>query len=177
MLVDEFQDTDPFQGEILQRLAGDAPGDGRLFLVGDFKQSIYRFRGARPRIFEDFRERFPAEGRHALTENFRSVAGLLDFVNALFAGTFPGPENRARPRPEDPSSRRASRRRVPLGVGAPSPTARRRGASPTTAGWSRPAGSPGGCGRGSTKAGPSATGTRASLARPSRETSPSCSAR
>jgi ATP-dependent helicase/nuclease subunit A len=102
VLVDEFQDTDPLQGEILRRLAGGAEGDGRLFLVGDFKQSIYRFRGARPRIFEDFRERFPAEGRHALTENFRSVAGILDFVNALFADTFPGPENALDPGPKTP---------------------------------------------------------------------------
>ncbi|MGE5756753.1 MAG: UvrD-helicase domain-containing protein, partial [Planctomycetaceae bacterium] len=97
LLVDEFQDTDPVQGEILERLAGAEFAHGRLFLVGDFKQSIYRFRGAQPRIFQEFRDRFPAEGRHALTENFRSVPGVLDFINALFARTFPGPETRLLP--------------------------------------------------------------------------------
>ena len=49
VLVDEFQDTDPIQGEILERLAGEAFPSGRLFLVGDSKQSIYRFRGRGPR--------------------------------------------------------------------------------------------------------------------------------
>jgi len=92
LLVDEFQDTDPIQGEILERLAGAGLGAGALFLVGDPKQSIYRFRGAEPRIFQDFRGRFPEPGRRALTANFRSVPGILHFVNALFAGTFPGEE-------------------------------------------------------------------------------------
>ncbi|WP_435006345.1 UvrD-helicase domain-containing protein [Tundrisphaera lichenicola] len=89
ILVDEFQDTDPVQSEILEILAGPGIKDGRLFLVGDFKQSIYRFRGARPELFRDFRERFPADGRLNLTENFRSVPAILDFVNALFAESFP----------------------------------------------------------------------------------------
>ncbi len=97
LLVDEFQDTDPVQGEILKWLAGDAFGRGRLFLVGDFKQSIYRFRGAQPGIFEEFQDRFPSEGRLALTENFRSVPGVLDFVNALFAEAF-HPSSRLVPR-------------------------------------------------------------------------------
>jgi len=92
LLVDEFQDTDPIQGEILERLAGADLGAGSLFLVGDPKQSIYRFRGAEPRIFQDFRGRFPEPGRRALTANFRSVPGILHFVNALFADTFPGEE-------------------------------------------------------------------------------------
>ena len=90
LLVDEFQDTDPVQGEILEHLAGPGFGDGSLFLVGDPKQSIYRFRGARPGIFEDFRNRFPAHGHRDLTENFRSVPGILGFVNALFAEEYPG---------------------------------------------------------------------------------------
>ena len=88
VLVDEFQDTDPVQSEILEFLAGSGLLDGKLFLVGDFKQSIYRFRGARPELFRDYRERFPAEGKLALSENFRSVPAILDFVNALFADTF-----------------------------------------------------------------------------------------
>jgi ATP-dependent helicase/nuclease subunit A len=103
LLIDEFQDTDPIQGEILERLAGAEFGAGRLFLVGDLKQSIYRFRGARPRIFQEFRARFPAAGQLALTENFRAVAGLIDFVNALFADTFPDPEHRLEPSPATPA--------------------------------------------------------------------------
>ncbi|AGA30043.1 UvrD-helicase domain-containing protein [Singulisphaera acidiphila] len=98
LLVDEFQDTDPIQSEILERLAAPESLTGRLFLVGDFKQSIYRFRGAQPEIFQDFRDRFPVAGRHALTENFRSVPEILHFVNALFASTFPGPETALNPR-------------------------------------------------------------------------------
>ena len=91
ILVDEFQDTDPVQSEILRHLAGPGLGDGRMFLVGDFKQSIYRFRGARPDLFRTYRDDFPADGRRDLTENFRSVPGILDFVNALFAETFADP--------------------------------------------------------------------------------------
>ena len=103
LLVDEFQDTDPMQGEILRRLAGDGLRSGRLFLVGDPKQSIYRFRGAQPQIFQDFRDEFPDEGRKALTENFRSVPGILDFVNALFAETFPEPDAALVPGPVTPA--------------------------------------------------------------------------
>jgi ATP-dependent helicase/nuclease subunit A len=101
-LVDEFQDTDPIQGEIISRLAGERHADGALFLVGDIKQSIYRFRNAEPRIFDDFQARFPAEGLKSLTENFRSVPGILDFVNALFAATFQGEEHRLGPSPKTP---------------------------------------------------------------------------
>lgn len=97
LLVDEFQDTDATQAEILSHLAGAEIGGGRLFLVGDAKQSIYRFRGARPEIFDRFRKDFPPTGRLNLTENFRSVPGILAFVNALFGETFPGREHLLRP--------------------------------------------------------------------------------
>jgi len=83
LLVDEFQDTDSVQNEILGRMSGDALETGGVFVVGDFKQSIYGFRGARPGIFAGLRESFPPEGRLSLSENFRSVPGVLDFVNAL----------------------------------------------------------------------------------------------
>src|SRR4051812_356878 len=101
LLVDEFQDTGAVQGEILRRLGGEALVKGGLFLVGDEKQSIYRFRGAEPRIFQDFRGEFDRDGHHALTENFRSVPAILDFVNALFAGEYPGDANRLVPGPRD----------------------------------------------------------------------------
>ena len=101
LLVDEFQDTDPIQGEILRHLAGPEFGSGSLFLVGDPKQSIYRFRGAQPRIFQEFRADFPEGGKRYLTKNFRSVPGILNFVNALFAETFPDPAEALRPGPAE----------------------------------------------------------------------------
>lgn len=88
VMVDEFQDTDPIQGEIVRRLAGADLESGRLFLVGDVKQSIYRFRGASPQVFDQFRSSFPMEGRLRLTANFRSRPEVLDFVNAVFADAF-----------------------------------------------------------------------------------------
>jgi ATP-dependent helicase/nuclease subunit A len=88
VLVDEFQDTDSIQGEILRLLSGEAFLTGRLFVVGDVKQSIYRFRGAEPMIFRQWRSEFPRHGRLGLTENFRSVPGIIGFVNALFGDCF-----------------------------------------------------------------------------------------
>jgi ATP-dependent helicase/nuclease subunit A len=88
VLVDEFQDTDRIQSEILRRLGGIELFEHRMFVVGDPKQSIYRFRGAEPAIFGQWRSEFTARGRLSLTENFRSVPGVIDFVNALFADCF-----------------------------------------------------------------------------------------
>jgi ATP-dependent helicase/nuclease subunit A len=96
LLVDEFQDTDSAQGEILKAIAGAELTSGGLFLVGDFKQSIYRFRGAEPRVFDDFKRQFPAPGRLSLNENFRSTPGIIQFANALFGETFEGAEHELR---------------------------------------------------------------------------------
>ena len=97
VLVDEFQDTDPLQTEILWRLCGEAPADGvaaplarplrpgALFLVGDPKQAIYRFRGADVNAYVAAREAVGAEALLEITANFRSVKPILDFVNARFA--------------------------------------------------------------------------------------------
>ena len=96
-LVDEFQDTDPLQVELIFLLAG--PGDAadwrelllddaRLFLVGDPKQSIYRFRRADIAIYHEVREMIEAlpNGRLLhITENFRSTPGVVDFVNEAFS--------------------------------------------------------------------------------------------
>ena len=84
LLVDEFQDTDPLQVELVRSLCGDLLTRGKLFFVGDYKQSIYRFRGAQPEVFRDLRESTPPEGRLPLSLNFRSQPAILDFVNALF---------------------------------------------------------------------------------------------
>lgn len=62
--------------------------DGRLFFVGDFKQSIYRFRGAEPEVFRNLQKATPLTGRLPLSKNFRSQPAVLDFVNALFGKLF-----------------------------------------------------------------------------------------
>ena len=83
LLVDEFQDTDPVQAEIVRTLVGSLDA-GKLFVVGDAKQSIYRFRGAEPRVFDSTREMLPQTGQLPLTRNFRSQPEILNFVNAIF---------------------------------------------------------------------------------------------
>lgn len=99
LLVDEFQDTDQLQSELVQAIVGgereaDEPGEetvddaGRLFFVGDFKQSIYRFRGAEPEVFQSLRRKTPERGRLTLSKNFRSTPAVLDFVNTLFDPIF-----------------------------------------------------------------------------------------
>ena len=100
ILVDEFQDTDPIQTEIFWRLCGDPPRDGdaaawmsfeirpgALFVVGDPKQAIYRFRGA-----ESPRTSGPARHSRAhepgcileIATNFRSREPILGYVNERF---------------------------------------------------------------------------------------------
>ncbi len=91
LLVDEFQDTDGIQVELIKSLCDDGLRSGKLFLVGDYKQSIYRFRGAEPQVFQQLRQEMPEEGRLPLTLNFRSQPGILHFVNALFCDAL-GPD-------------------------------------------------------------------------------------
>jgi ATP-dependent helicase/nuclease subunit A len=109
LLVDEFQDTDPVQAEILFWLAEDGSSSvpkkknamdwrkvplrpGALFVVGDPKQSIYRFRRADIDIYNIVRQRFsdPAVGRVVpLTLNFRSAPQLCNWANEVFQTRFP----------------------------------------------------------------------------------------
>jgi len=84
LLVDEFQDTDPLQVEMVKALCNYAITGGKLFFVGDYKQSIYRFRGAQPHVFRELRAGIPERGRLPLSLNFRSQPAILDFINALF---------------------------------------------------------------------------------------------
>ena len=84
LLVDEFQDTDPLQVELVKALCDNEYLRGKLFFVGDYKQSIYRFRGADPSVFRRLRDEIPSAGRLPLSVNFRSQPAMLDFVNALF---------------------------------------------------------------------------------------------
>ncbi len=88
LLVDEFQDTDPVQVAIVKALCGEQWAEQGLFVVGDAKQSIYRFRGAQPEVSRQLREQLPKTSRLSLTTNFRSQGAVLDFVNALFCDAF-----------------------------------------------------------------------------------------
>lgn len=100
LLVDEFQDTDPIQAELCFLLASDSstgndwrsvtPRPGGIFLVGDPKQSIYRFRRADIQVYEFAKSRMQQCGAVlSLTRNFRSVAPIGDFVNGYFRNAFP----------------------------------------------------------------------------------------
>ena len=94
ILVDEFQDTDPLQAEILAALSGGGP-PGRLFLVGDPKQSIYGFRRADVQVYHRFREELVSRGGGAirLVRNFRSRPDLIAAVNGLFRHVLTGGED------------------------------------------------------------------------------------
>ncbi|HEX2167927.1 MAG TPA: UvrD-helicase domain-containing protein [Longimicrobiales bacterium] len=123
LLVDEFQDTDPIQAEVLFLLASDeeldifehspaidttdwrppfaswrhlTPRAGALFVVGDPKQSIYRFRRADMMLYQQVKRRFEQWGESSgrggvveLTANFRSRKPIEVFVNSIFEQRFP----------------------------------------------------------------------------------------
>jgi ATP-dependent helicase/nuclease subunit A len=100
LLIDEFQDTDPLQIELAVLLASEdeaaewqelSPAPGRLFFVGDAMQSIYRFRRADIGLFLRVRETLVDEPLQ-LTRNFRSVPGVLAWVNHLFTRLVGGGE-------------------------------------------------------------------------------------
>ncbi|MBH53980.1 MAG: exodeoxyribonuclease V subunit beta [Opitutaceae bacterium] len=80
-LIDEFQDTDPEQTELFRRLF--ISPDHFLFLIGDPKQAIYKFRGAD--IFSYLNARNLADRIYTLPTNWRSDPALIDAVNGLFS--------------------------------------------------------------------------------------------
>src|SRR5881296_1565812 len=102
LFVDEFQDTDPLQAEILLLLATDDPTvddwrrarpvAGKLFIVGDPKQSIYRFRRADVALYEEVKRRVVDAGGALveLTTSFRAVPEIQEAVNAAFAPRLDG---------------------------------------------------------------------------------------
>ncbi len=98
ILIDEFQDTDPLQGEMLlflaERLESEARtwrdvllAPGKLFIVGDPKQSIYRFRGADIRAYEAFVTLVLSQGGQKcdLQTSFRTHNGIVEPINRLFS--------------------------------------------------------------------------------------------
>jgi ATP-dependent exoDNAse (exonuclease V) beta subunit len=114
LLLDEFQDTDPIQIELAVRIAAAAPLDvragsdqweavevapGHLFIVGDPKQSIYRFRRADIATFLRAGRRFGPEGGGIveLSANFRTVAPIIEWVNETFSNLMGEPIDEAVP--------------------------------------------------------------------------------
>ena len=82
VFVDEYQDVNPLQDAIIRQVAGE-----NLFLVGDVKQSIYRFRGSSSRYFSERWEQFRAgDSAVRLDTNYRSCKKILDAVNDFFRG-------------------------------------------------------------------------------------------
>jgi ATP-dependent helicase/nuclease subunit A len=90
--VDEYQDVNPLQHAVFEAIS---PERGR-FLVGDIKQSIYRFRHAEPDIFAHLRAEFPPLGQgadvpavsHFMSANFRSDRSIIDCINCVFDALF-----------------------------------------------------------------------------------------
>jgi len=122
LLLDEFQDTDPIQIELAVRIAAADPksseagsarwdqvdvAPGHLFVVGDPKQSIYRFRRADISTFLKAEERFGAEGGGVveLTANFRTVAPVIDWVNHTFDALMSEPADVTVPQGSQPPYR------------------------------------------------------------------------
>jgi ATP-dependent helicase/nuclease subunit A len=110
LLVDEFQDTNDRQRRLVRCLnlasallpaRGDAPGvdGGKLFIVGDAKQSIYRFRGADVTVFREERERIAREGGAVLplATSYRAHCGLLEGLNDLLRPVLGEEADPARP--------------------------------------------------------------------------------
>ncbi len=99
IMIDEFQDNNSLQKDLLYLLAeredscsGDIPGTadldpGKLFFVGDEKQSVYRFRGADVSVFKGLKEEITrSDGKVVeLKKNYRSSSGLIDLFNRIFA--------------------------------------------------------------------------------------------
>lgn len=93
--VDEFQDTDHIQADLIWKLACDEKDglrEGALFVVGDPKQAIYRFRGGEPAVYYSVKKRMSEMGAEAevyeLDNNYRSGEEIIDWVNEQFGEVF-----------------------------------------------------------------------------------------
>ncbi len=78
ILVDEYQDTNPLQGRMLEGFHSK-----NLFCVGDYDQSIYAFNGSDIGIISSFSERYEGSHIHTLTKNYRSIKPILDLANKV----------------------------------------------------------------------------------------------
>ena len=109
LLIDEFQDTDPIQAEVMMLLTADdrvqadwrrcRPAPGSLFVVGDPKQSIYRFRRADIVTYNEVKRIIHEQGGLvvSLTANFRSASPLVEWVNGSFTTRFPAEASQVAP--------------------------------------------------------------------------------
>ena len=87
IMIDEYQDINRVQEAIIQALKTGGESDGNLFMVGDVKQSIYKFRQADPSLFITKSERFKTGGSGrliSLNHNFRSRGEVLGLTNTVF---------------------------------------------------------------------------------------------
>jgi ATP-dependent helicase/nuclease subunit A len=133
LFVDEFQDTDPVQSEILLLIAADAPAErdpwrarpvpGKLFVVGDPKQSIYRFRRADVALYERIKRHLMSLGAQllSLSTSFRSLPAIQSVVNATFAALMNGSAERGHASYVELSPFRAPRVGQPAVVALPAP--------------------------------------------------------
>ncbi len=89
VLIDEYQDSNLVQEYLLKAVSGEEDGHCNRFMVGDVKQSIYKFRLARPELFLEKYETYREHGdfrKIVLSKNFRSREQVLTFVNRIFEG-------------------------------------------------------------------------------------------
>jgi ATP-dependent helicase/nuclease subunit A len=127
LFIDEAQDTDPLQTEIVFFLSEEDDGfaprwsevklkPGKLFMVGDPKQSVYRFRRADIAMYEDAKDRVAAQNGKVvnLQRNFRSSPSIITFVNRHFENSFADQETQPQ--------RKLQPRYTPLIAGAPNPS-------------------------------------------------------
>ncbi|MEG0369207.1 MAG: helicase-exonuclease AddAB subunit AddA, partial [Hungatella sp.] len=88
ILVDEYQDSNSVQETLINSLSGERFGRPNVFMVGDVKQSIYKFRLARPELFMEKYETYTKEEsphqKIELHQNFRSRASVLESINDVF---------------------------------------------------------------------------------------------
>ena len=150
VLIDEFQDTDPVQAELALLLTSDQepdgdwrelrPAPGRLTIVGDPKQSIYRFRRADIAVYDQVRSNALTGAHEQISTNFRSNPQLLAALNHVFDKVFeqqPGVQPANVQLVAPPDADKAKRPPIVLALASlpprPRPTssaAKRRGRSP-----------------------------------------------
>ena len=88
IMIDEYQDSNLIQDIILSAISRESIGEPNIFMVGDVKQSIYKFRQARPELFLEKYKTYKAEGSYRkidLHKNFRSGQEVIDSANSIFS--------------------------------------------------------------------------------------------